>query len=167
MSVWLRKVRTVLELLPLSTKPVCERAADHNHQPDERAGVQRVNRPRAFIKENLPTASNMPVVTGNLAAEHSLHADESSYTHTPAATSHSPGRNTVYPMLFLHSTWPFPLYRPTPWLNPFSHWYPPPQLESSERVSCFTFSCAHPPRPPPLLLHCFRWVTVLPLTSCV
>ena len=115
MSVWLRKVRTVLELFPLSTKPVCERAADHNRQPDERAGVQRVNRPRAFIKENLPTASNMPVVTGNLAAEHSLHADESSYTHTPAATSHSPGSNTVYPMLFLHPMWPFPHYRPTSW----------------------------------------------------
>ena len=164
MSVWLRKVRTVLELFPLSTKPVCERAADHNHQPDERAGVQRVNRPRAFIKENLPTASNMPVVTGNLAAEHSLHADESSYTRPPAATSHSSSRNTVYPVPFLRPTWPFPLYRPTPWLNPFSHWYPPPQLESSERVSCFTFSCAHPP---PLLLHCLRWVTVLPLTSCV
>ena len=125
MSVWLRKVRTFLELLPLPAQLVCKRAADHNHYPDERAGVHRFNRQRAFIKKNPPTASSIPVVTGNRAADHSLRADESSNERLaeqqPAATSLSPGRNAVYPMPFLHPTWHFPLYRPTPWPNPFSH----------------------------------------------
>ena len=79
MLVWLRKVRTFfLELLPLSTQTVCKRAADHNHQPDERTGVHRVNRQRDFIEEYLPTASSISVVTGNRAEVHCLSADESS-----------------------------------------------------------------------------------------
>ena len=138
MSVWLRKVTTFLELLPLSTQPVYQRAADHNHQPDERAGVRRVNRQRAFIKENLPTASSIPVVNGNRAAVHSLRADDSSNVkpaaQQPAASGHCPGRNAVYPMPFLRPMLPFPPHRPTLWPNPFSHCYPRPQLESFERV---------------------------------
>ena len=54
-----------------------ERRATHNHEPNEQPGVHRVNRQRAFIKENIPTASSIPVVTGNRAEEHCLSADES------------------------------------------------------------------------------------------
>ena len=140
-SVWLRKVRTFLELGPALTQPIGQRAADQKHQPDERVGVPRVHYQRAFVSENLPTVS----VTGNRAAEHSLHADESIYTDPPvgnerpavpqrAATSHGPDRNTVYPMPFLHPVWPSAPYRPTPWLNPFCHWYPRSQLQSYKRV---------------------------------
>ena len=82
--------------------------------------------------------SGSPAVVAASPCENFLPGDQSRPAHSPGCreqettTAQSLARNNMHPMPLFHPAWPFPPYRPSPWPNPFPHWYPRPLQGSFE-----------------------------------
>ena len=180
LSLWLKKVRAFLGLVTLLKRLGRQSAEEHNHYNPTSFRVFKNAEPRN-VRRRRPTLSSIPVVTGNRVDEHFLPGDQSRPALSPGCreqettTAQSLARN-MHPMPFFHPAWPFPPYRPGPWLNPFPHWYgilDPSKDRLKERIKSLN-DVIHETRPPPsplsrflfFVLFVLWWVTNLPLAFC-
>ena len=126
LSLWLRKVRAFLGLVTLLKRPGRQSAEEHSHYDNPTAFRVFKNAEPRNVQRRRPTLSSIPVVTWNRVGEHFLPGYRSGPAHSPGCReqettiAQSLARNNMHPMPFFHSAWPFPPYRPGPWVQTLS-----------------------------------------------